>query len=59
MKKPEVADYFAYCIMKCVPKSYGQALAEVRFDSLIEYQLLNFVYIGLHLPNLVFGFCGN
>lgn len=30
MKKPEVADYFAYCIMKCVPKSYGQALAEVK-----------------------------
>lgn len=27
--KPEVADYFAKAIMKCVPKSYAQASGEV------------------------------
>jgi len=30
LSDPGVEDYFARCIMRCVPKSYGQALGEVR-----------------------------
>lgn len=29
LKDPAVAEYFAQCIMKCVPKSRAQALGEV------------------------------
>lgn len=30
LSNPEIAEYFTQCIMKCVPKSHGQALGEVK-----------------------------
>lgn len=30
LSTPEIAEYFTQCIMKCVPKSHGQAMGEVK-----------------------------
>lgn len=30
LEEPEIADFFARLIIKCVPKSYGQAMGEVK-----------------------------
>jgi len=30
LSSPDVAEYFTQCIMKCVPKSHGQAMGEVK-----------------------------
>lgn len=30
LSNPEIAEFFTQCIMKCVPKSHGQALGEVK-----------------------------
>ena len=30
LSTPEVAEYFTQCIMRCVPKSHGQAMGEVK-----------------------------